>query len=344
MTVGELGALLSAGVGSWLLTGLVRGYALRRRILDHPGSRSLHAAPTPRGGGLAIVVIVLVAAGALGAAGQLPPGLAPAILGGGAAVALVGWWDDVAGVTPGVRAGVHLVAALWALWWLGGLPSLQVGTTSVSFGHWGWLLGALTIVWAVNLYNFMDGIDGLAGAETVCVGIGGGVLLLTTGARGQGLLSLVAGAAGAGFLLWNWAPARVFMGDVGSGFLGFLLGVMAVASERTGALPLLVWILLGGVFVVDATVTLNRRILRGEQWYAPHRAHGYQRLVQSGWSHAKVTVAAVLVNLLLFILAVSARFRAPLPWMLLAGLALLAGCYLLIERRAPMTPRSQPGS
>ena len=340
----EATALLLAAGGSWLLTGLARRYALHRQILDHPGDRSLHSAPTPRGGGVGIVVIVLAAAAALGSAGALPPGVAPAVVGGGLAVALVGWRDDVSGVTPGVRAGVHLLAALWSLWWLGGLPAIQVGASGVSLGHWGWLVGALVIVWAINLYNFMDGIDGLAGAEAVCVGVGGGILLLVGGARGLGILALAIAAAAAGFLLWNWAPARIFMGDVGSGFVGFLIGVMAVASERAGAVPLLVWILLGGVFVVDATVTLNRRILRGERWYAPHRTHAYQRLVQLGWSHARVTVAAVLLNLLLFLFAVSARSIGLMPWMLLAGLGVLVGCYLLIERRAPMAPRGPSNS
>jgi glycosyltransferase WbpL len=339
MSALEAGAIAAAGLVSWLLTGLIRRYALRRRILDHPGSRSLHSEPTPRGGGLAIVLVVLIATAVLGAAELLPRGVGPAILGGGALVAIVGWRDDVSTVTPGVRAGVHVLAALWALWWLGGLPSLQVGATSVSLGHWGWLLGGLIIVWAVNLYNFMDGIDGLAGAEGVSVGLGAGILLLLGGAHGLGLLSLVMAAAAAGFLVWNWAPARVFMGDVGSGFLGFLVGTLSVMSEATGGIPLLVWILLGGTFVLDATVTLNRRILRGERWYSPHRSHAYQRLVRSGWSHPRVTLAFVLANLLLFLVAASTRLRPEwLPWALIAGFAALTGCYLVIERHAPMAP------
>jgi Fuc2NAc and GlcNAc transferase len=340
-----VGTVLMAGALGWLLTSLVRSYALRRRILDHPSSRSLHSVPTPRGGGLAIVAVVLAATAVLGGTGALPPGVAPAVLGGGALVAWIGWRDDVATVTPGLRAGVHAVAALWALWWLGGLPSLQIGSTAVSFGHWGWLIGILVIVWAVNLYNFMDGIDGLAGAETLSVGVGAGALLLAAGASGLGLLSLALAAAGGGFLLWNWAPARIFMGDVGSGFVGFLVGTLAVASERSGGLPLLVWILLGGAFVLDATVTLIRRMARGERWYAPHRSHAYQRLVQHGWSHARITVAIVVANMVLFALAASVYSRVErLPGALAAGFAILTACYLMIERRAPMAPAPEPES
>jgi Fuc2NAc and GlcNAc transferase len=144
-------------------------------------------------------------------------------------------------------------------------------------------------------------------------------------------------AASGGFLAWNWAPAKIFMGDVGSGLLGFLFGTLAVASERAGGVPLLLWVLLLGVFVFDATVTLLRRVVRGERWYDAHRSHAYQRAVRAGWTHARVSSAVLLLTAVLGGLAAAASRRPGLALPgFLAGMALLAVVYLFVERRNPM--------
>lgn len=319
-----------------VLTGRVRQFVLRRSMLDLPNIRSSHTTPTPRGGGLAIVAVTLSAL-VVGVLTELVSiRLAAALGGGGLVIAAVGWWDDRHGLRPMTRLAVHVAAATWALAWLGGLPSLRFGVTPVSLGLAGSLLGGLVIVWGTNLYNFMDGIDGLAGSEALMAG--GSAVLLLNGSPGQlTTVASVLGGASGGFLLWNWPPAKIFMGDVGSGFLGFQFAVLAVASENWGGPPLLAWVLLFGVFIFDATVTLVRRLVRGERVSQAHRRHAYQRAVQAGWSHALVTSAAVALTALLSVLAwIATRAPERLITMLGLGGIMLGIAYWAIERHQPM--------
>lgn len=283
------------------LTGLARRFALKHALLDVPNERSSHTVPTPRGGGLAIVAVSLGGVAALSLAGVLDRSTGLALL-GGALVAWIGWLDDRRSLPARVRLAAHFAAAAWALWWLGGMPELIVGRHAVTLGVFGALLAAVAIVWAVNLTNFMDGIDGLAGTEAATVSLTAGALLAPTD-PGLAAAAAVTGGAALGFLRWNWQPARIFMGDVGSGFLGFVLAVLGVASERHGTLPVAVWILLYMAFAVDGTVTIVRRVARGERWYTAHRSHAYQRAVLGGWSHARVTLAVVALNAMLGALA-----------------------------------------
>jgi Fuc2NAc and GlcNAc transferase len=294
--VSLLAVFAAAGLVSWVLTGVVRRRMLARGRLDVPNERSSHVVPTPRGGGLAIAIVVF--GGLLGGTllGWVSPEVGIALLGGGLMVGAIGWADDCYNLTYRPRLAVHFAAALWTLYWLGGFPRLDVGPGAVTLGVAGWVVAALGIVWAVNFYNFMDGIDGIAGGEAVVTGLGGGLLLLAAGAPDLAGLSFLIAAASAGFLLWNWAPARIFMGDVGSGVLGYLFAALAVASENRGAVPMLVWVLLLGVFVVDATVTLVRRALDREPVFNAHKKHAYQRAVQAGWSHARVSTLVMLLG------------------------------------------------
>lgn len=320
-------AFLGAALVSWLLTGAVRRYALRSQLLDVPNERSLHRTPTPRGGGLAIALVTLVGLAGAALLSRIPLQIAWALGGGGALVAAVGWLDDRHGVRARVRATVHLVAACWAAWWIWG----EITPGAVA--------GVVCIIWAINLYNFMDGIDGLAGAEASSVGIIAGALLLLGGRPDLALVALLVAAAAIGFLGWNWPPARIFMGDVGSGFLGFTFGALSLIAGRSGALPLALCLLLAGVFAFDATITLLRRMARGERWLQPHRSHAYQRLVQSGRTHAQVTGGALLVNLVLGLLAWLAQSgRLSVAAAVLAGIVVLTVLYLAIERRRPMFP------
>lgn len=330
---------LAALAASCLLTRFVLGYAIRRAILDVPNHRSSHDAPTPRGGGLAIAIPVLAGTAALGIAGLAPARVAIAIL-GGTVVAAVGWLDDT-GRLPGRMLGrrmlVYLAAAVWGCAWAGGLPSLEVGAARLQLGWAGGVLAVIGCVWMVCLFNFMDGIDGISGTEATTAGLWGGALLWLSGSRDLAVLSLLVGAAAAGFLVWNWAPARIFMGDVGSCLLGFCFALIALASERAGAVPLLVWMILLGVFVFDATVTLLRRVVRRERWHEAHRSHAYQRAVQSGLSHGQVSTGVALTNLALGGLATAAwKWPSLLLPSLLAALLLLSAIYAWVERRTPM--------
>jgi Fuc2NAc and GlcNAc transferase len=332
-----------AAVASWLIAGRVRQYAIRDSLLDVPNERSSHSVPTPRGGGVAIAVVTLCGAALSAALGLVPIRLAIAIIGGGALVACVGFIDDRRGLSPLIRALAQTAAATWTVGWLGGLPALDVGVGTVRLGWWGGGLAVAGIVWVTNLYNFMDGIDGLAGGEATLVGGAAGVLFLATGRTDLALMAWLVAAGSAGFLLWNWPPAKLFMGDVGSGLLGFLFATLAVASENTGSLPLLTWVILTAAFLVDATITLVRRALRGERWYAAHRSHAYQRAVQYGRSHQRVTSSVLVLDLALCALAAIAVRR---PSLLLpavgAALSLVGLVYVVVERQRPMYPLSPP--
>lgn len=326
-----------AAIVSAALTGVVRRYAIARSLVDHPNARSSHDRPTPRGGGLALAAVILGGTASLTLAGWIDVAAGIGIAGGGLAVAAVGWLDDHSSLPPTVRAGVHLLAALWAVTWLGGLPALRVGQGAIALGASGTVLGVLAVAWAINFYNFMDGIDGLAAGQAVLVaGLGAG-FLLGDGVGGLGMVAALTLGASAGFLAWNWAPARIFMGDVGSGLLGFVFGALAVGSEQQGSLPALGWLLLLGTFFLDATLTLVRRMLAGERWFEAHRSHAYQRAVQSGWSHRRVTSVMLLCTALLGLPAWGVWRGAITPGAALgAGLLLLTAVYLAVERRRPM--------
>jgi Fuc2NAc and GlcNAc transferase len=328
--------LAAAALLSWLLASRVRLYALDK-LLDIPNERSSHSRPTPRGGGLAIAVTAVGGVIIAAMLRWIDWNLALALSGGAAMIATVGWVDDHRSLSALTRFAVQFLSAGWAMYWLGGLPSLIVGSSSISLGFVGTVLGVIGIVWAINLYNFVDGIDGLAAGEAVTTGIIGGLILLGMGQAGLAMVSLLIAAAAGGFLPLNWAPAKLFMGDVGSGMLGYLFAVLAIASENAGAVPLLIWVLLLGAFVFDATVTLCRRIMHGEKWYHAHHSHAYQRMVQAGRTHAQVSATVLLINLVLALLAIVAWLRPTFFLIAIgAGTVLLSIIYITVERIRPM--------
>jgi Fuc2NAc and GlcNAc transferase len=319
------------------LTRIVHGYALSKRLVDVPTARSMHRAPMPRGGGIAIVVAIVGGTLALNTSGWVPSRTAAALLGGVLLLAVIGWVDDRRGVPPYWRLAIQFGAAMWALVWLGGVQHVHLGTHILRSGLLLNIVAAVGIVWLINLYNFMDGIDGIAAAEAVSVGAVAGALLWWAGDRGLAGVSVVIAAGSGGFLLWNWSPAKIFMGDVGSAVLGYVFATLAIASENSEKLFIWQWMLLLGVFVIDATVTLVRRALHGDRVYQPHKRHAYQRAVQAGWTHARVSGTIVLINLCLGILvAVGVAYPEAQSWAAAAAAALVIGLYLLVERRYPM--------
>ena len=341
IVIEQLVFLVAAAILSWLLASRVRLYALDR-LLDIPNERSSHSSPTPRGGGLAIAVTALGGIIIAAMLGWIDWDLALALAGGGTMIATVGWVDDHKDLPALTRFAVQFLSAGWAMFWLGGLPSLSLGVLSVNMGLIGTVLGIIGIVWAINLYNFVDGIDGLAAGEAISTGVIGGLILLAMGQIGLAIVSFLIAAASAGFLPLNWAPAKLFMGDVGSGMLGYLFAVLAIASENAGAVPLLIWVLLLGAFVFDATVTLCRRIAHGEKWYHAHHSHAYQRMVQAGRSHAQVSSTILIINLALAVLAIVAWLRPTFFLIAIgAGAVLLSIIYLSVERIRPMHAQSR---
>ncbi len=199
---------------SFCLTWALRRYALARSIIDVPNARSSHSIPTPRGGGVAIVLTFLLALLLLGTGDFIESRLTWALLGAGAGIAILGFLDDHGHIAARWRLLGHFVAAIWALFWLGGLPALPIFGITIELGWFGHALAAVYLVWLLNLYNFMDGIDGIASVEAICVCLGGALLYgLTSGVNSETGVPLLLAAAVAGFLFWNFPPARIFMGD-----------------------------------------------------------------------------------------------------------------------------------
>lgn len=287
-----------AGLVSWLLTGLLRHYALTRNLLDIPNERSSHSIATPRGGGVAIVLAFLTALPLFLWLGWLTAGKAIAFGGAGTLVALVGFLDDHGHVSACWRLLVHFSAAAWALYWFGGFPLVDIFGFQLNLSWFGHVLAAVYIVWLLNLYNFMDGIDGIAGIEAITVCIGGiGLYYLSETAESVQLLPLLLVAAMAGFLFWNFPKAKIFMGDAGSGFIGFTLGLLSIQAAWLVPQLFWGWLILLGAFMVDATVTLIRRAINGERIYQAHRSHAYQHASRIYGSHAKVSLFFGLVNM-----------------------------------------------
>jgi Fuc2NAc and GlcNAc transferase len=280
-----------------VLTYLVVRRARRTGLVDVPNERSSHQVPTPTGGGAAIVVTVTAGFVVLFLSRLLPPALFVAGC-AGVVVAAAGFWDDRYRLPASARLLVHLLAALIALWVLGSAPAVRVGEGLWQPLQWlGYALVIFGIIWAINLFNFMDGIDGIAASQAIFMTCAAAIIGPAAGTTGMALRAdLLLGAACTGFALWNWPPARIFMGDVGSGYIGFLLAVMVLAAMHVSDVALWIWLTLGAVFVIDTTVTLARRLLRGERVHEAHRSHAYQWLARRWGSHQRTTLTVVCVN------------------------------------------------
>ena len=276
------------------LTGLLLRYANHKNMLDIPNHRSSHQVPTPRGGGFSIVVMVSLGLVYLLVTEQLVPVRDfSLIFFGGVLMATLGFWDDHKDLPASWRALAQIVLAIGSTVLIAHVKTIQIGSTVYDLGWWGYLLGVLFVVWSTNLFNFMDGIDGIASIEAISIA-GGAALIMGDHAQSHLLWLIV--AASAGFLMWNWPPAKIFMGDAGSAFLGYVFAVLALSTSSLGLISIWVWIILGAVFLVDATVTVLRRMLRGDAWYQAHRSHAYQRLSRRWGKHTWVTILVLCVN------------------------------------------------
>ena len=283
---------LSLGA-SLALTGLLRHWLLKRQILDRPNERSAHTTPVPRGGGLAILA-VLLPVWVVTETALWPLLLAAAFLGA------VGWWDDLRGLKPWPRLIAQTLAVAVGLY--------ETGPVTHEFLPMplDLVLAGLAWLWFVNLFNFMDGIDGIAGVEAISIGLGLTAIGLWF-ANFDDLAALSTGLSGAvlGFLYWNWYPAKLFLGDVGSQALGFLIGFLLLRTAAHGA-----WaaaLILPLYFLFDASWTLARRLLAGENVMAAHAQHIYQQAVRLGRNHGQVASAVLVANLALIAFALGAE-------------------------------------
>nr|WP_314531345.1 glycosyltransferase family 4 protein [uncultured Pseudomonas sp.] len=281
---------------SAVLTGGIRRYAISRSLIDVPNSRSSHTVPTPRGGGVAIVLTFLLFVPIFGMTGYLEWPVIWCIVGTGAGVAALGFLDDHGHIAARWRLLGHFLCGGWALYWLGGLPPLEFWGAAIDLQWFGVILSAFYLVWLLNLYNFMDGIDGLASVEAICACVGVCIVYWLTGFTALIGPPLLLALAVGGFLIWNFPPARIFMGDAGSGFLGVMLGVLSLYAAWKAPFFFWVWLVLLGVFIVDATYTLLSRLLQGRRVYEAHRSHAYQHAARKAGSHLAVTGVVAAIN------------------------------------------------
>lgn len=286
--------VLFSGVAAFLIDVWLIRKAESFGLIDMPNSRSSHDRPTPKGGGIGIVVGVFAALSISYAAGVIARDIRYGyIVGGSLAVGLLGFCSDRSDLPPVLRIVVQTLVAALVVFFIGSPTSLTIAGHRFPIGPYGGAIATLWLVAVTNFYNFMDGIDGLAAMQTITAGIGIAVFGMMPQCGSLVPLGLTLAGASTGFLVLNAPPAKIFMGDVGSYFAGFYIASIALLDERY-AIPT---ILLLGIFIFDPVVTLLRRIGKGEPWYRAHRNHLYQRAVCSGYSHSQVTAA---LSLLLF--------------------------------------------
>jgi UDP-N-acetylmuramyl pentapeptide phosphotransferase/UDP-N-acetylglucosamine-1-phosphate transferase len=300
------------------LTGVTLRILRRRAILDLPNERSSHTVPTPRGGGWGVMLALLPFWGwAVWRAGRLHEPVELALLGGAVLLMALSWTDDRRGLGPVPRFAAQLVAVGAVIAFLPHNLSISAGLLPLPLDR---LFVALIWLWFVNLFNFMDGIDGLAGGSAAAMGFG---LMLVSLRHGPSQLEAFRGAmivaVAIGFLIWNWHPAKIFLGDIGSVPIGFLLGFCLVRLAMDGGqVPALIIAL---YYLADATITLLKRARRGERVWQAHREHFYQRSTQLGRSHARTAKTAIMVQLALAIFAWLSVLWG--WWMLIPAIALV---------------------
>ena len=318
---------LAVAVVSWALTGLVLRVLTRKHILDLPNARSSHDAAKPRGGGLAVVPVVLLSwLGATLWFDAMSPDFALVLI-GAAGLALVSWRDDLKSLPALPRIFAQAIAVGICLY---GTREMGPVFQGLLPPLWDRLIAGLLWLWFINLFNFMDGIDGISGVESGAIGIGlflTGVVL--TGLNPGVLPPLLLTAASAGFLIWNWPPSKLFLGDVGSVPLGFLLGWLLLAWAAQGHWAAAA--ILPAYYFADATITLGKRGLRGAKVWHAHREHFYQRAVQGGASHGQVTHGVLICNVVLIGCALIAE--AVDAWLGLLGACLTVVGFLWIWAR-----------
>ena len=267
--------------------------------LDIPNERSSHITPTPRGGGIAFVATSLIGFLLLLLNNALNGTELLSLCCAGATVAIAGHLDDrqkISGAT--VRLVLHAISAIILIVGVGIPAQISLFDRTVNTGIVGSILGVIYLVWLLNLFNFMDGTDGIAASEAIFVALAGAILnYQALSGINHSSAAVILAASTFGFLLYNWSPAKIFMGDVGSGYLGIVIGGLSLMAAKQQHELLWVWIILLAVFVSDATVTLIRRLLRKQKPHVAHRSHAYQHLAIRFNSHTKVSLLLLAVNI-----------------------------------------------
>lgn len=279
-----------------LFTGYMRHYALKKNIIDNPNERSSHSVPTPRGGGVAVVFSYLLALVILIYSQQLTVHIGLTLMVAGFVIALLGFLDDHGHINSMLRLAIHFFVAIGVVISLGGFAEVSI-FNGMQLGFIANIIAVLFLVWLLNLYNFMDGINGIASVEAITTTVSMAILYYVFNLSLNSDLLLLLAACVSGFLLWNFPKAKIFMGDACSGFLGLTLGILALIALKENLALFCAWIICLGVFVVDATYTLIKRVLSGYKMYDAHRSHSYQILSRKWGSHTPVTLIVATINL-----------------------------------------------
>ncbi|WP_151950601.1 MraY family glycosyltransferase [Aliarcobacter butzleri] len=277
---------------SFLLTYFIKNYMIKKSLVASVNERSSHTVPTPHGGGIAIAITWFIGLFYLYFIGQIENNLFYALL-FGAVISIVSFFDDIYELSPKSRLIIQSIVAIGGLYFLGGFETLTFGIFDIQNSIFTSIFAFFMIIWFINLYNFLDGINGYAGSEAVFLAVAGFILF-------GGNHFLVLAVAVLGFLYWNWNKAKIFMGDVGSTLLGYNVAIFTIYYANQEPTNFWIWIILFGVYWFDATLTLIRRKLNKERLSQAHKKHAYQRLTQAGWSHYKVTNYSIGLNILLF--------------------------------------------
>jgi len=279
---------------SFILTYFIKDYAMKKSLVAQVNERSSHTTPTPYGGGIAIAVTWFIGLAYFYSNNAIDPKLFYALL-VGMLISIVSYVDDLFELSAKVRLIIQAFVAFLGLYFLGGLKELDLFVFTLQNPLLSNIFAFVMIIWFINLYNFLDGIDGYAGSEALFLSIAAFILFGAT-------YFLVLAVAVLGFLFWNWHKAKIFMGDVGSTLLGYNIAIFTIYYTNQDTQNFWIWITIFGLFWFDATLTLLRRKQNGEKLSQAHKKHAYQRLTQAGWKHDKVTYYAVSINILLFML------------------------------------------
>ena len=299
--------ILVIAATSFALTSVIRKLAIKNNHFDIPNERSSHTSPTPRGAGMAIVATFVFGLIALFVDDTISGRELLTLTAPGLIVALIGRLDDFGRVTSAKwRLIGHFICATLVVWLAGGLPALPLTESIIEFGVAGDIAAVIYLVWMLNLFNFMDGIDLITGTQTLTTCVAAAILLRLNTDSDLGMVVAVLAAAVFGFMYFNLPPAKIFLGDVGSGFIGFTIGAISLVVAKDE--PLVAWamIILVGVFVTDSTVTLLQRLFARERVYIAHRTHAYQHLSKRINSHLPVSLGVGAINLF---------FLLPIAWL-----------------------------
>jgi len=318
---------------SWFCVGKLRHYLTAKNIFDTVNERSMHEGQVPRGGGIIIIVLLLTAL-LWFAISSTRPLLFLALWLTILMWSALSWRDDRYDLSPKLRLVLQMAFAIFAVSAFGWVDNIQLNSDfRLSLAWFGALMTFIGFLWLANLYNFMDGMDGLVAAQTIIASLTFGFWFWVLGDLEIAFVCLIVAAASYGFLLWNWRPAKIFMGDVGSVTLGAFFACLIIIATSRFDVPVLSMVMLFGLFVADASLTMLKRAFRGEKIWLPHREHFYQRIGLAGMEHEKIVIVSIVGMLFCSLLATLSLIYRDTILLCLGALSLFIFCLAVGVKR-----------